>query len=120
MTTGESRLYDFVFRGFLAEEALDREGRLNKRLLDMADEDIAKSLPIDLLDDIHVASGRAMSVVYAAIAAFENGVRSLVVKVLIERFKEEWWEKGVSSAIRERAQKRKKTSRPPDGMRSGA
>jgi phage gpG-like protein len=101
-----SRLYDFVFRGLLAEEALDREGRVSKRILQMSDEDIARSLSIELLDDVHVANAHATAIVYAAIAAFENGVRALVRKTLIEKYKEDWWNNGVSSGIRERAQKR--------------
>lgn len=106
MTSAESRLYEFVFRGLLADEALDRQGRQNKRLLDVADEEIAKALSLDTLDDVNVGNAKAMAVVYTAIAAFENGVRSMVVKTLIEKHKEEWWEKGVSNGIRERAQKR--------------
>ena len=55
--------------------------------------------------DVLVANARATAVVYAAIAAFENSVRALVIKTLIERFKEDWREKGVTANIRERAQK---------------
>lgn len=106
MTSPESKLYEFVFRGLLADEALDRQGRQNRRLLDIADEDIAKTLSIDALDDVHVENAKAMAVVYTAIAAFESGVRALVKKTLIEKHKEEWWEKGFSNGIRERAQKR--------------
>lgn len=106
MTSPESRLYEFVFRGLLADEALDRQGRQNKRLLDVADEEIAQTLSLDTLDDVNVENAKAMAVVYTAIAAFENSVRTMVVKTLIEKYKEEWWEKGVSNGIRERAQKR--------------
>lgn len=106
MTTSDSRLYDFVFRGLLAEEALDREGRKNKLLLNIPDEEIAKSLSLDLLDDVHAANAKTMAVVYTAIAAFENSVRALVIKTLMEKLKEEWWEKGASNGVRERAQKR--------------
>lgn len=108
MTSAESRLYEFVFRGLLADEALDRQGRQSKRLLDVADEEIAKALSLDTLDDVNVENAKAMAVVYTAIAAFENGVRSMVVKTLIEKHKEEWWEKGVSKGIQERAENRMK------------
>jgi len=104
--SAESKLYEFVFRGLLADEALDRQGRQNRRLLDIADEEIAQSLSLDTLDDLNVVNAKAMAVVYTAIAAFENGVRSMVVKTLIEKYQEEWWEKGVSNGVRERAQKR--------------
>lgn len=106
MTSPESRLYEFVFRGLLAEEALDREGRKNRRLLNISDEQIAVSLSLDSLDDVHVENAKAMAFVYTAIAAFESSVRALVIKTLIEKYKEEWWEKGSSNGIRERAQKR--------------
>jgi hypothetical protein len=101
-----TKLYDFVFRGLLAEEALDREGRKNKYHIDLQDEDISNALSIDVLDDVHVANAKSMAVVYTAVAAFENNVRELVTKTLIEKHKEDWWEKGVSSSIRERAQNR--------------
>ena len=106
MSTTRSPLYEFVFRGVLAEEALDSQGRQNRRLLNIADEEIAKALSIDVLDDVHVANARATAVVYTAIAAFENSVRALVTKTLMEKYQEEWWEKGVSNGIRERAQRR--------------
>lgn len=101
-----SELYQFVFRGLLAEEALDGQGRQNRRLLNIADEEIAKSLSIDVLDDVLVGNARTIAVVYTAIAAFENSVRALVTKTLMDKYQEEWWDKGVSSNIRERAQKR--------------
>jgi len=106
MSAASERLYEFVFRGFLAEEALDGQGRQNRRLLNISDEEIAKALSIEVLDDVHVANARQTAVVYAAIAAFENGVRELVSKTLMEKFQADWWEQGVSNGIRERAQKR--------------
>lgn len=104
MTKTSSRLYEFVYRGVLAEEALDSQGRQNRRLLNIGDEEIAKALSIDVLDDVHVANAKATAIVYTAIAAFENSVRTLVIKTLMEKYKEEWWEKGASNGIRERAQ----------------
>jgi len=111
VTDEATRLYAFVFRGLLAEEALDGEGRVNRRVLGMSDAEIAHSLSIDLLDDVLVARARGTAIVYTAIAAFENSVRALVSKTLIERFKEEWWEKGVTQNIRDRAQKRMEDER---------
>jgi Swt1-like HEPN len=101
-----SRLYDFTFRGLLAEEALDSQGRQSKRLLKMVDQDIAKSIGLDALDEVHVSNAKAMSIVYTAIAAFESGVRELVVKTLRDKHHEEWWEKGFAQTVRERAMKR--------------
>lgn len=102
----DKKLYEFVFRGLLAEEALDREGRRNKHLIDIEDQDIAKALSLETLDDVHIANAKSMAIVYTTIAAFENSIRELVTKTLIEKYKEEWWEKGVSSGIRDKAQKR--------------
>jgi hypothetical protein len=106
MSVTLSKVYEFVYRGHLAEEALDREGRQNCRLIKFADEEIARALSLDVLDDLLVVNARATAIVYAAIAAFENSVRALVVNTLMEKFQEEWWEKGVSHSIRERGQKR--------------
>lgn len=103
-----SRIYEFAYRGQLAEESLDRDGRRSTRLIELADSEIAQALSLDVLDDVNVANARAMAVVYTAIAAFENSVRTLVVKTLADKFKEEWWEKGVAKGIRERAEKRLK------------
>jgi hypothetical protein len=101
-----SDIYEFVYRGHLAEEALDGQGRKNRRLMNVSDEELAKSISLDVLDDLLVTNAKSTAVVYTAIAAFENSVRALVVKTLIEKYKEEWWEKGASNGIRERAQKR--------------
>jgi hypothetical protein len=106
MSVSISEMYEFTYRGHLAEEALDGQGRKSRRLLHIADEEIARAISLDVLDDLHVATARATAVVYTAIAAFENTVRGLVVKTLIEKHKEGWWEKGVSNGIRERAQTR--------------
>lgn len=111
MSTTESQLYSFVFKGLLAEEALDKQGRRNKHLLGIADEELATTLSLDVLDDVHVANAKTTSLVYTAIAAFENGVRALVMNTLIEKFQADWWEKGASNGIRERAQKRMEDER---------
>jgi hypothetical protein len=111
MNTEATQFYAFVFRGLLAEEALDGEGRVNRRLRGMSDAEIAKSLSIDLLDDIQVANARVNAIAYVAIAAFENSVRSLVTKTMVERYKEEWWAKGVAAGIRDRAAKRMEDER---------
>lgn len=106
MNSEISKLYNFAFRGMLAEEALDGTGRKSKLLLKMADEEIVKAIALELLDDIHVSNARAMAIVYTAIAAFESGVRELVTKILRDKYMEDWWEKGFSNGVRERALKR--------------
>lgn len=98
-------LYSFVYRGVLTEEALDREGR-RRRSHFGAEEALAaqKSLSYEFLDPDLLAEAQRMSVVYAAIHAFENAVRQLVVKAMLEAHSEAWWDK-----VPERIRKTSKT-----------
>ncbi len=107
MTTEISRLYDFVYRGQLAEQALDSAGRKNRRLADFEDSELAGVLSLDLLDDHHLATAQSMAVVYVAIAAFENSARTLISGVLLEQVGETWWTSAVSDKIRTRAEQKK-------------
>jgi hypothetical protein len=107
MTHDATRLYDFVYRGHLAEQALDAAGRRNRRLAEFEETDVARVLSLDLLDDQLVESARAMASVYVAIAAFENSVRALVSSVLLEQVGDQWWETCVSEKIRTRADQKK-------------
>ncbi len=84
--------------------ALDRAGRKSRNLDGLANVEIAKALSIDLLDEDLVNASKSMAVVYTAIAAFENSVRSLVSNILMEEIGENWWKKCVSNKIRERAE----------------
>lgn len=107
MNPAASRLYDFVYRGQLAEEALDTAGRRNRRLAEFESIETARILSLDLLDDQHVNSARAMANVYIAIAAFENSVRALISSVLLEQVGENWWDSCVSERIRTRAEQKR-------------
>jgi len=99
--------YSFVFKGLLAEEALDKAGRSALRQTDdVRLGGLEGVLALSYLDDEFRVPAREMSVVYTAIAAFENSVRSLVKKVLIEEYKADWWAKGVSEGIRKKAESR--------------
>lgn len=102
------KVYAFVFRGLLCEEALDDSPRLPRcgasAVLDMQ---TAQRLSIDLLDQECVSRARKMATVYTAIAAFENAVREFVTKILADNFKETWWEEAVSEKIRNRAESRR-------------
>jgi hypothetical protein len=105
----DDQLYSFTFRGLLADQALDRTGRLPKIPQSAAiDAAIAKSVALDLLDEDWVARSRRMATVYAAIAAFENSVRDFVAKRLLEGPppRENWWEQCVSEKIRKKAESR--------------
>lgn len=101
----EGKVYEFIFRGMLTEDALDKVGRISKNTLDLADVDIAQILSLDLLDDNHIENARKMSVVYTVIAAFENSIRDLVEGILLENKGENWWN-SVPRGVRDTAIKR--------------
>ena len=72
-------LYSFVYRGVLSEEALDRTARKRKSHFGSEQaEALQKSLSFDLLDGQLLREAQRMSVVYAAVHAFENTVRAMV------------------------------------------
>lgn len=103
----EESLYAFAFRGLLTDEALDRIGRTSR--FGAQDIKIAKfeqSLGLKYVDEEFLIPALQMAVVYTAIAAFENLVRSLVKKVLLEALGATWWDKGVPEGIRKKAETR--------------
>ena len=103
-----SEVYSFVFRGLLAEEALDMTERLTRvGLSSNVDAEIAVRLPIDSLEADLVSRARRMATVYISIAAFENTVREFVSKRLLEIVGADWWTKSVSEKIREKADTRR-------------
>jgi hypothetical protein len=106
MKSPESQLYDFVFRGQLAEQALDSSGRKNRRQAELSSEETAKILSLDLLEEHHVNNAKAMANVYIAIASFENSVRDLITSVLLEQVGANWWEECVSEKIRTKAKQK--------------
>jgi hypothetical protein len=106
MKDGADRVYEFVFRGLLTEQALDRTELLAKPHSEVDHDRYASLLSLNALDDEDVSNARAMATVYTAIAAFENSVRKLIAKTLLEEVGENWWTVCVSEKIREQAQKR--------------
>jgi len=100
-------VYSFVFRGLLAEDALDASGRLNHLSSNkLVDEEIIERLSIELLDKDIVAKALRMAAVYTAIAGFENSVRRLVSSVLLEQIGADWWQTSVPNKVREKAESR--------------
>lgn len=97
--------YEFVFRGLLTEEALDRAGRRVRDTSGTLDREYAKKLSLELLDDELVVAARRMATVYTAIAAFENSARNLVASTMLEAKGESWWNE-VKTEIRNRAETR--------------
>lgn len=102
-------LYSFVFRGQLAEEALDKAGRKKYSTEEDAffSEELAKKLHFNEIDSKYVEQSKTMLTVFATITAFENATREFVYSVLIEKYKNDWWIKGVQKSIRDRAESRK-------------
>lgn len=100
--------YNFVFRGLLAEEALDEIGRIHSNHSRHDIEKISDLVGLTSLDEELVVRARAMATVYIAISAFENSVRKLIIKVLTDTGEADWWNKYVSDKIREAAISRMK------------
>lgn len=100
-------VYEFVFRGQLADEALDRAGRSRFSAIGEDQTKIADTLSLDVLDDDLVNGASRMAIVYTAVAAFENSVRSLVSSTLLEGYGEDWWDTCINSSVRTRAEKRR-------------
>lgn len=105
MSVGQD-VYAFICRGQMTEEALDRAGRSKSKGLGLENERIEALLSIATLDDQKVDDARAMAVVYAAIAAFENSVREMISKTLLEIHGEDWWTDRVKKEVREGAKGR--------------
>ncbi len=103
-----SALYEFAFRGFLAEEALDQAGRVHPNISDTLDQETAARLSVDTLDGAFIAPAREMAVVYMAIAAFENSVRRLIENILLEKVGETWWDTSVSANIKRKVEVRQR------------
>jgi hypothetical protein len=102
-----SRLYEFAFRGLLAEEALDTAGRQHRNMSHIEDTRIAERVGLDALDESFVAFAGRMALVYTAVAAFENAARKLISDILLEQVGADWWEQCASQAIRKRAETRR-------------
>ena len=102
--------YSFVFRGMLAEQALDKAGR-KKYSTEEAyfSEELSKKLHFDDIDSKYVEQSKTMITVFATITAFENATREFVYSVLYDKYKTSWWTDGVQKSIREKAESRKES-----------
>jgi hypothetical protein len=105
-----SDLYNFVFRGILAEDNLDAYLGVVKPQRSYDTPEIAKLLSTERFDDSQLLPAQAMSIVYIAIACFENHSRNFVNSVLTEKVGDDWWntEGCVSTQIKSAAEKRRK------------
>jgi len=101
------KIYAFAFKGFLSSEALDSLKILNNKTAN-DEAQIIDRLSIKNLDDELVQRARRMSNVYVVIAAFENGIRQFVTKLMLEKHGATWWAQKVSEKIRTKADNRRK------------
>jgi hypothetical protein len=101
------RIYAFAFRGLLADESLDAAGRASPLLAADLDAVLEGKLSLGSLDETLVIQARRMAVVFIAVAAFENGARKLVEKVLLDAHGIDWWLNKVSQKIRDKAESRR-------------
>ena len=105
----EEKLYSFIMRGELTKVALKNSGVVSRHSSsEILNQEYARALSIDLLNEEHVNMAKNMATVYTAIAAFENMVREFIAKVLLENKGESWWEDCVSEKIRKMADSRKR------------
>jgi hypothetical protein len=105
-------IYSFVFRGLLTDEALDKAGRSAFRKIEgFSPEELTGDLALSFLQEEFLVPARRMSLVYAAIAAFENATRSLVKKILLETAHDDWWNTSVPEGIRKKAESRREEER---------
>jgi hypothetical protein len=99
-------LYNFIYRGVLTDESLDKAGRKSRAVFGPADADqIRSALAFDLLDTDRIASAAKMALIYTAIHAFENSVRHFVSTGMAEVHKEEWWTR-VPEKVRNKVESR--------------
>lgn len=105
--SNSTEIYAGVFRALLTEEALDRAGRKQTNAFDGDFLEIERLVGLGALDEVHVANAKKMSIVYTAIAAFENSVRELISNTLLEDPGANWWEDCVSKKIRDAADVRR-------------
>jgi hypothetical protein len=103
-------LYNFVYRGLLTEESLDKVGRQRRRHFGAEQAvKVRQSLSFEMLDPDLLADATRMAIVYTAIHAFENTVRELVKKSMAEAHGVAWW-----AEVPEKVQKRAKSRMEED------
>lgn len=101
-------IYSFVFRGQLAEQALDKAGHKRYSTEEaFFSEELAKKLHFNEIDSKYVEQSKTMVTVFATITAFENATREFVYDTLVGAYGVDWWTKGVQDGIRNKANGRK-------------
>ncbi len=104
----EDALYAYGFKGLLTQAALDSAGRKSKGSFSLEwESQTIDRLGLNLLDEELLARARKMSLVYMAIATFENSIREFIIKKLLEVEGEDWWDRCVKKVIQNKAQAKK-------------
>lgn len=99
-------IYGFVYRGELAQEALDSVGRRSRPGHEDDSASLDRSLSIDILPEMYLPRASRMARIFIAISVLENSVRDLIEKALLEELGAEWWTEAVSSSIRSKVESR--------------
>ena len=102
----DTKVAAFVFKGQLAETAIERLETTPRPKGELTFDDIALKVGLRDLDPDAVESATKMSAVYIAIASFENMVRDLISTRMFEVKKANWWEECVSGEIKKNAQRK--------------
>lgn len=103
--TGPVSAYDFVYRGLMTEQALDRAGRQGRHVTDVGS--VRAALNFDMHDAGDLEVALEMANVYAAITSFERAARRFIAKVLQGAHGDTWWDTCVSERIRKFAESRR-------------
>lgn len=100
--------YDYVFRGLLTEDSLDKAGRKNRIQYDSeAFAALSERVGLNQIDKAYVDPATKMSIVFTAITSLENSIRDFISKKLLEEKGENWWETQVSAKVKQNAETRK-------------
>tara|TARA_B110001454_G_C12723340_1_gene436829 strand:+ start:42449 stop:43033 length:585 start_codon:yes stop_codon:yes gene_type:complete len=103
----KNSIYDFVFKGLLTENALDKTDRIPKQAYSaFVEMSTVDKLPFELLDDSFSSAGKKMAAVYVALFSFENSVRKFVSDLLLEKVGENWWVTCVQQNMKQKAESR--------------
>jgi hypothetical protein len=97
------QLYSFVYRGQLTRQALNHSFRSD------GESKIARRLPLELIEDLHLEVANEMAIVYTAISGFERSVRSFIKSRLLdpEVVGENWWDECVPEKRRKKSESRR-------------
>ena len=97
-----NEIYNFVYKGILTDESLDKAGRKKRKSFGQEEADIIrKLLSYEMLNQEFIVNAEKMSIIYIAIHTFENMVREFVKNAMIETYQEKWWSE-VSENIRKK------------------